>query len=442
MREPATNQAWELADLEAQQVANSIKNQIEFTDWQRAQLHDFISQGFPTRKHERWKYTNVSAIAKQSFALPQNTSSKADINSLKLEGAHTIVFINGCYAADLSTLNGLPKEVTILDIKTAIVEERMNHALQIPTQYNTAFSSLNAGLMTDGLFLSIPKNIHIEQPIHLIYLQTDERVLMNHPRHFIDVHENSEVILFEEYVGQTNTPYFNNIVTQINASQNARVKHFKLQNESQQAFHIANTIISQQRDSIVSTMNIATGGLLSRDDLNYALNESGAQCRLLGLYYLDGERHIDNHSRVDHSVPQCSSEQNYKGIVDGKSRAVFNGRVIVHEGALKTKALQSNQNLLLSRTAEIDTKPELEIYTDDVQCSHGATVGRLDEQALFYLRSRGIDSDMAHHLLTCAFASGILDQIQQPVIAAKFNKHVVSQLATKHCSGDCHHEEI
>ncbi|WP_423062668.1 Fe-S cluster assembly protein SufD [Candidiatus Paracoxiella cheracis] len=433
MRESIVNQAWEFATLQAMQAANSANRHVEFTDWQHAQLQEFIKQGFPNRKVEDWKYTDVSAIAKQAFTLSHEVSSDVDIRPLKIESPHIIVFVNGRYAPVLSTVNNLPTAVTVSTV---------NQALQIPAQYQTPFSALNAALMTDGLYLSIPKNNYIEHPIHLIYLQTDDRQLMNHPRHFIDVGENSEVTFFEEYVGQTSAAYFNNVVTQISAAQNARVQHFKLQNEAKQAFHIANTIICQQKDSVVSTTTIATGASLSRDDLNYSLNEAGSQCRLLGLYHLDNERHIDNHSRIDHRVPHCSSEQNYKGIIDGKSRAVFNGRVIVHEDAIKTKALQSNQNLLLSAHAEIDAKPELEIYADDVQCAHGATVGRLDEQALFYLRSRGIDDDMAHHLLTCAFANEILEQIRQPAIAEKLNRHVVNQLAVKQCCGDCHHEKI
>lgn len=442
MREPIVNKAWNISALQALQAANTIESGGDFARWQQAQLQDFITQGFPNPQHESWKYTNVSTISKQAFLLADNVFTEANVGHLKLADAHVIVFVNGCYSTSVSYLNKLPAQVNVLDLKTALSKKNINEMLKIPDQYRTPFSSLNSALITDGLYLSIPKNICVKHPIHLIHVQTDDRVLMNHPRHLLQVGNNSEVVIFEEYVGQTNAPYFNNIVTQIEAGRNSRIQHFKLQNEAKQAFHISNTIIRQKKDSFVSTTNIETGGCLSRDDLNYELNEEGSQCRLLGLYYLDNERHIDNHSRIDHKVPYCSSEQNYKGVIDGKSRAVFDSRVIVHEGALQTKAHQSNRNLLLSKTAEIDTRPELEIYADDVQCSHGATVGRLDEHALFYLRSRGIDYNMAYHVLTCAFTNEILDQIRHPVIAAKLNQHVVNRLAAKYCRGDCYYGKI
>lgn len=442
MREPIVNSAWDFTALHALQAANSVACNTGFAAWQLAQLQQFITQGFPNRNHEQWKYTNVAALARQAFSLSQISSDDIDVSALKLENAYTIVFVNGHYSASLSNLVGLPEGIIITDVKTALREQSISAALYIPEVYQTPFSSLNAALLTNGLFITVPSGVRMSRPIHMIHIATDDNPVMNHLRHVINVGDDSEMVIFEEYVGRTQTPYFNNVVTQIKVGQNANVQCFKLQHEGKQAFHIANTICQQQKDSQLLTMNVATGARISRDDLNCALDQTGAHCRLLGLYYLDNERHIDNHSRIDHSVAHCASEQNYKGVIDGKSRAVFNGRIVVHEDAQQTKAQQSNQNLLLAKTAEIDTKPELEIYADDVQCAHGATVGKLDEQALFYLRSRGIDYAMAHHLLTCAFTNEILEQIEQPTLAAKLNQHVVAQLAAKYCCGDCHYDPV
>lgn len=440
MRKQTVNQAWSLEALSDVQAENSARHDVGFQRWQQAELHAFIDQGFPTRQHENWKYTNVSGIAEQTFSLSTPLSVLEDIHSLMIPNTHTIVFVNGHYAPQLSKTEDVPSGLVISTVKTALMNKSLT-LLKVLKEYQTPFSLLNSALMTDGLFLSVPAGVSVKRPIHLLYINTSsERASMNHPRHVIDVGENSHVTLFEDYYGDTDVPYFNNVVTQVDVAEQASVQYYKLQRESKDAFHIANTVITQHKSSTVSSYNLSVGACLGRDDLNIDLKESGASCQLLGLYYLNDQRHIDQHGRIDHRVPQCSSQQNYKGIVDGKSRAVFNGKVMVHAGAQQTSAHQSNKNLLLSKTAEINTKPELEIYADDVQCTHGATVGQLDEKALFYLRSRGIDDATAHHLLTCAFANEILDQLPASDIATALTTCVVGRLATPGCCGGCHYE--
>lgn len=439
MREQTVNHAWNAAALKAASAMHGADHGNALKQWQKEQLDSFFDTGFPHRRQEDWKYTNVSAIAKQPFGLSAAADVAVDIRRLTIANTYSLVFVNGHYAARLSTIDNLPAGVVVSNLKN-MLQQNLCQALQIPNDYQTPFSSLNSGLLTDGLFVSIPENTHLRHPIHLIYINTEANSdCMTHPRHLIQVGDHSRAVIFEEYIGADNTPYFTNVVTQIDAGEQAFVYHYKFQHEGHSAFHIANTLIQQRRDSYVATYHVANGALLGRDDLNYALNEQGAECQLFGLYCLDGRHHIDNHTRIDHRVAHCSSQQQYKGIMDGQSRAVFNGKIVVHPGAKQTRANQSNQNLLLSKTAEINTKPELEIYTDDVNCTHGATVGQLDEQALFYLRTRGIDYQAAHHLLVCAFANDLLAQLPHSAITDKITRHVVDRLAVDNgCGGGCH----
>ena len=283
--------------------------------------------------------------------------------------------------------------------------------------------------MTSGIFIYIPKNIILKKPIHFSYQTLGQTALMSHPRHLILLEENSQCTVVEEYAGD-GSDYFNNIVTQIIVQSNAAMTHFKLQNESLSAQHIANTLFNQSADSTVSSYVVSMGAKLSRDNLSFNFEGQGASTHLYGLYLPLGNQHIDHHTLVDHLMPNCFSQQDYKGIIAEKGRAVFNGKVIVHPDAQKTAAYQNNKNLLLSQHAEIDTKPELEIYADDVKCNHGATVGQLDEKALFYLRSRGISEVEARRILIKAFAEELFSTISQPEIAQYIHCQVEAKLTS------------
>ena len=401
------------------------RNSNALQTWQHKQLKTFLLKGFPNDKIENWKYTDITPIASQTFLFGKVTN--CDIAGFILEGTHRIVFINGHFTQTLSNLMHLPSEVQLTSLKAALKENRKEIIDEIP-RYQTPFSLLNDGLFQDGMFLRIPKNCQLKQPIHLLYLmKPDIPFSMTQTRHLIFLGENASATLLEEYHGIYSTTYFNNIVTQINVGTSANLVFYKLQEENESSFHIANTQISQARSSKVTSCHFSLGGALGREDLNYALEGHEASCQLLGLYHLKSGQHIDNHTRIDHSVSGCKSQQIYKGIINGKSRAVFNGKIFVHPEAKKTIAYQINKNLVFSNKAEINTKPELEIYNDDVRCTHGATVGQLNDEALFYLRSRGICKTTAEHLLACAFASEIIEKLPHKAIAERIHERIIKR---------------
>lgn len=396
--------------------------------WQTERLNAFLSQGFPNHKVENWKYTNVAEIEKQSFLFDELVD--CDVSNFILDDVHRVVFINGHFSSALSDLSQLPSEVLLSSLK--MIQYKMIKNLINETSYETPFSLLNDSFFQDGLFLHVPKNCQLEKPIHLIYLtKPTQPLMMSQTRHLIVMEEKAKAIIFEDYQGANDTTYFNNLVTQAHVKASANLCLYKLQQEGNEAFHIANTIIHQAQDSQVMSCHAAMGGSLSRDDLNYSLDESGASCQLFGFYHLKGNHHIDNHSCIDHRVSRCISQQNYKGIIAGQSRAVFNGKIVVHPNASQTWACQTNKNLLLSTEAEIDTKPELEIYNDDVKCTHGATVGQLNDETLFYLQSRGIDRIAAEHILTYAFANEIVEVLPHPLIAEYIQKNITQRLAKR-----------
>ncbi len=405
--------------------------------WQEGALRRFLAIGFPSKKNEAWKYTNLSALAAQEFSMADTTLATVDLTQNQLGDVYRLVFINGQFSADQSQMGDAIAGVDLLDLDSALQQGLVSQAdLQLNDKGEAAFTALNAGLLSNGLFLRVGANIRVQKPIHILYLNTSSGVKkMNHPRHLIIAEQGAEVTVFEEYAS-ADSSHFNNIVTQIFASEGANVSHYKLQNESHTAFHIANTLIQQKRDSTVSTYHFSLGAKLARDNLNYYLNEPGVSCRMIGFYHGVGQQHVDQHTHVDHLVPNTASEQVYKGIVHDKARAVFNGKVIVHPDAQQTVAHQANKNLLLSKQAEVDTKPELEIYADDVKCSHGATIGQLDSKALFYLRSRGIAADKARHMLTSAFATELLDAIPNALLQAYFKDAVVKCLSAS--EGGCY----
>jgi Fe-S cluster assembly protein SufD len=280
-----------------------------------------------------------------------------------------------------------------------------------------AFTALNTAFAEDGAFVYLPDGTSLKGPIHLLLLSTvPGEATVSHPRNLIVVGANSQVSLIESYVGLEGGAYFTNAVTEISAGERSVIEHTKLEREGREGFHIATLDVHQGRGSSFVSSSIATGGALVRNDINVLFNGEGGDCTLNGLYVTGGDQHIDNHTSIDHAKPHCTSRELYKGILDGKSRGVFNGKIIVRKDAQKTNAHQTNKNLLLSQHALVNTKPQLEILADDVKCSHGATIGQLDEEALFYLRTRGIGSEAARNLLTYAFASDIVSRIKiQPI---------------------------
>lgn len=400
-------------------------------------IQDFRRNGFPTLRHEDWKYTDVRPIVKRNFVVAEPESSAArtellDRYSFRQMQCHELVFINGRFSADCSQVGDLDGGVRLQSLAEALQgdEAIIRSALEsYRSQNNTAFDDLNSAFFSDGTCLHLPDNTEIEQPIHLLFLcEQGTRAAACHIRNLILLGAHTRATVIETYAGAEDAEYFTNTVTEIVTDPGADLTHYKLQQESLKGYHVGSLRTSLKEDCRLASHSISLGGALVRNNIHSDLDGSGAEMIMNGLYIAGNRQHIDNHTSVHHRVPNTTSMENYRGVLDGRARGVFNGRVVVHEQAQKTDAHQSNANLLLSDNAEVDTKPELEIYADDVKCSHGATIGQLDENMLFYLRSRAIDQQTARSLLTFAFAEDVINRIELQAVRERLELSVVGKL--------------
>lgn len=391
-------------------------------DWltasREAALVAFTEQGFPTTRIEDWKYTDVRPIEKREFTLAHETSHAIGAHTLnkylfKDMACHLLVFVDGRYSESLSSLSQLPPALSIKDIASALHDNSTQSYLgKIADPEKNGFAAMNLAFMNDGTVINIADGGNIEWPIHLMFLSSGSKEeITSQTRILIVAGNNSHAKIIENYRALGDSVYFNNITTEVKLGQNARLEHYKIQQESTKAFHVATLQVEQGRDSTFNSCSVSLGAQLARNDIHACMSDEGATCHLHGLYVTGGRQHTDFHTRIDHAKPRCNSHEFYKGILDGHSRAVFNGRVYIYPDAQKSAAEQQNKNLLLSENAEVDTKPQLEIYADDVTASHGATVGQLDENMMFYLRSRGIDHNTARALLVYGFAHDIVERI-------------------------------
>jgi len=387
----------------------------------RAAIHRFAELGFPTTRNEDWKYTNVAPLAQVAFQPVEAPSATATAESLAWScffelDCPRLVFVNGHYSPGVSFLAGLPKGVTATRLSKALAAGTPaleQHLARYADTQNSAFTALNTALIEDGGFVEIPKGAVVEKPIYVLYVSTaDGGPTISSPRTLILAGRESQATFIEGHIGLGDGTYFSNAVTEIVADENAVVNYSKLHQESVTASHVGTVRVEQARSSNVVTHSFSFGGLLIREDLIAVLNGDGAEAQMNGLYLTTGQQHIDHHTTLDHAKPHCGSRELYKGVLDGKSSGVFNGRVIVRKDAQKTDSKQSNKNLLLSEDSVINTKPQLEIFADDVKCTHGATIGQVDQEAIFYLRSRGIGLNEARKVLTYAFANDIIDRVK------------------------------
>jgi Fe-S cluster assembly protein SufD len=410
----------------------------------RAAIERFAELGFPTTKDENWKYTNVEPIAHVPFRLAPrelNGLTAADLKPFTFEGfaCHQLVFVNGRFAPGLSALGRLPAGARIGSLAAAISEEPRKveaHLARHAAFDSHPFVALNTAFLADGAFVYLPQDAILEEPIHLLFISTSRgEAIVTHPRSLIVLGDHSQATLLESYAGTGKDVYFTNAVTEILAGPNTVVDHYKLQREGEEAFHIATLQARLDRSSSFTTHSISLGGVLTRNDVNAVLDAEGAEGVLNGLYLAGDRQHVDNHTRIDHARPHCSSRELYKGVLADRARGVFNGQVVVRKDAQKTDAKQTNKNLLLSEEAQIDTKPQLEIYADDVKCTHGATVGQLDEDALFYLRSRGLDGESARRLLIYAFAGDIVNRVKVEPVRAGLDRLVSGWLPQSRPAG-------
>jgi Fe-S cluster assembly protein SufD len=382
----------------------------------------FGELGLPTTRLEAWKYTDVAPTLDRDFAPADGARERvafASFESLRIpEACATLVFVDGHLRDDLSTVGDLPEGVVVADLYTAFADggdptarERFATLAPVETEH---FVALNTALATGGAYVRIPDGCALEAPIHVVYLAGGcEQPTLSSPRTLVVAGTSASATLVETFASADANASFTNAVAEISLGENARLVHYRVQREIEEsAFHVGSTDVAVGRSASYASVAINFGGALARHDIRVALRAEGAECRVDGLYMLEGAQHSDTHSKIDHFVPHTTSGQIYKGVVDDASRAVFNGKVIVHEGAQKTEAHQTNKNLTLSRTARVDTKPELEIYADDVVCTHGATVGALDDDERFYLTSRGIDGETARALLSYGFAEEIVELVR------------------------------
>lgn len=401
----------------------------------REAIERFAEMGFPTTRNEEWKYTNVATFERHYFepAVESPVASPADavvqrVDELAVAGAHLLVFVDGQLVPALSRVNGLPAGVVVRGLAQTL-EQRpdVTEALITGESCSNGFEALNMALLADGAFVYLPHGAAIDKPVHLLFLATRDGAA-SHVRNLILAEQGAEVTVVEHYAAMNGTANFTNAVTRIRQDGNSKVEHIKVQQESAKAYHIAGIHATQGRDSRFTSHSIALGGLIARNDISTRLDDENCECHLNGLYMVGGRQHVDHHTRIDHAKPRGVSREYYRGVLDGAARAVFNGKVVVHADAQHTDAHQSNNNLLLSREAEVDTKPQLEIFADDVKCSHGATVGQLDPDMLFYLRSRGMEEGQARSLLTYAFAEDVVTRVKVAPLRARIEEFLINRL--------------
>ena len=400
------------------------------TDLRRNAVDQFDKLGFPTVRNEEWKYTNVSKYIDESWE--QRTSKTPSKTSQVLENlrgftlpgivdAHKLVFCDGVFSPELSEIKADDSSIVLSSFSEAIKKHKdiigKYHGTGLSSETN-GLVSLNTAFGTEGAFIHILKNAKPKYPVHLFFIggSMDEK-FVNHIRNLVILEEGASLELIETWTSSGKNEYFNNVVIEIFAGENTVLNHYRFQDEDMESARQVNfTQITQQKNSLVNNFTITTGGKLVRNDLQYKLDDVNCESHMFGLYIGSGSQHIDNHTLVDHAMPQCFSNEFYKGIMAGQSAGVFNGKIIVRKDAQKTNAYQSNKNILLSDEAKINTKPQLEIFANDVKCSHGATTGQLDEEAMFYLRSRGIGAAEAKVMLTIAFAIDVLENIKPEAI--------------------------
>ncbi len=396
----------------------------------RAQgVERFNELGIPTLRDEDWKYTNLRSLASKQFSLQQDLSAVGSTIAGAGESTHRLVFVQGALDEGASTPGNLPDGVTLMSIHDALSQdETLQSTLRsvMPEKAN-AFAELNNGLFRDGAFLKIKAGCSLDKPVELVFISSGEQTLCM-PRNLIMLEKGASASVIERQSSDDESTGLSNSATEIVLEEDSRLNYNLVQLQGKKTTHIGGTWVHQAVGSHLTTRTITLGGALVRNELNVSLNGEGAHANCSGLFYGRQRQHMDNHTTIRHAAPECTSRELYKGILDDRARGVFHGRVVVEQDAQLTLAEQQNPNLLLSRDAEIDTKPQLEIYADDVKCSHGATVGELDKKQLFYMQSRGIDLASARTLLTYAFAAQVVEEIEIDNLREELISRIAEQM--------------
>src|SRR5689334_23077171 len=404
----------------------------------KAGIARFAELGFPTLKDEDWRFTNVASLDRLPFepvfdsgADGVTPKALSKFTFANLSGPR-LVFVNGHFVKELSAIGAQPKGVKVLNLAAALTSDSTlleKHLGRHARTEGAPFAALNTAFFQDGAFIHVDAGVIVPDPVRLLFISTGRRPgATTHPRNLIVAEKQSRLTVIESYVSTANTAYFTNAVTELAAGDDAVVEHLKFQDESLDAFHIATLHGQFGRHSRVNAHSFALGARLSRTNIHTDLAGEGLECVLNGLYLTKGEQLADHHMIVEHAQPRCASHEYFNGILEDKSRGVFHGRIYVHPVAQKTDAKQTNKNILLSDAAVVDTKPQLEIYADDVKCTHGATIGQLDEDSVYYLRSRGIGLDTARQMLIHAFAGEIIDRVKCEPVREELDKLIWERL--------------
>ena len=406
----------------------------------RAQgVERFNALGIPTTKDEDWKYTSLRALASKPFSLAQGKSAAdavlvGDSATDDYADRHRLVFVDGVLNDAVNEPGTLPEGVQVMSMRKALASQgnELKKLLRsvMPEQAN-AFAELNNGLFRDGGFIKIEAGCKLDKPIELVFISHGEKTL-SLPRNLIIMGKDASASVIERQLSDDESTGLSNSATEILLAEDSRLDYNLVQLQGKKFTHIGGTWVQQAAGSSLNTHTVTLGGILVRNELNVSLNGEGAHANCTGLYYGRQRQHLDNHTTIRHAVPGCTSRELYKGILDDRARGVFHGRVVVEQDAQLTVAEQENPNLLLSRNAEIDTKPQLEIYADDVKCSHGATVGELDKKQLFYMQSRGIDLASAKTLLTYAFAAQVIEEIEIDSLREELTTRIAEQMHLSH----------
>lgn len=417
----------------------AFENQVDID----APVHDVRSEaiktfedlGFPSKRDEAWKYTSLNSVLKHDYSVFPKTENALEYRDVKKYfiydiDSYKIVFIDGKYSSHLSQTTHDGIDVCLMSAALS----KPKYRILIENYFNKAatkdsLSSLNTAFSQEGAYIHIPKNKVVEKPIQILHFSTgNESALMLQPRNLIVVDENSHVQIIERHQSLTDNPVLTNSVTEIFTNKRAIVDYYKIQNDNKNASLIDHTFVKQKRESLASVHTFSFGGKLTRNNLNFYQEGERIDSTLKGVTIIGDKQHVDHNTLVHHIEPNCESHQDYKGIFGDKSTGVFNGKVYVNKEAQKTNAFQANNNILLSDKASINTKPQLEIFADDVKCSHGCTIGQLDESAMFYMRSRGIPEKEAKALLMFAFSNNVLDSVKIPEIKQRITKIIANKL--------------
>jgi len=394
-----------------------------------ARFHDL---GFPNMKQEAWRFTSVAPIAEGSFELAHEPARIPTLDEIRpfllLEAGYRLVFLDGFFQPSLSTpfFDDVQSLAHVVSHRQDLVRQ---HLGKYAATQDRPFSALNTAFVSDGAFVHVPAKTNIPEPIQLLFLASGTKPVVTHPRNLVVIEREARASIVETYAALGDHSYWTNAVTEIVVGDGARADHYRVQRESDRAYHVATSQSHQGRDSTLNLHFVAFGGALARHDIGAVLAGPGGTLILNGLYLLAGAQHADHHTTIDHAADHCESHEYFNGVLDDKSRGVFTGRIIVRPGAQKTDSKQTNNNLLLSGHAHADSQPQLEIYADDVKCTHGSTVGPLDPRALFYLRSRGVGEDEARRLLTYGFAAEILGRMEIAPLRAQLDAIVRGRLA-------------